>query len=102
MNEDNQFPSQYVLVIAHELLKEPVKHVQYFVDSESEPILTGPGNLVSFFVWGKSRPLSQQMEGYNRHKASFPRTKPANTARPCAGPARSPSSPSVPPKGFRP
>ncbi|EJK60006.1 hypothetical protein THAOC_19715, partial [Thalassiosira oceanica] len=29
-------------------------------------------------------------------------TKPANTARPCAGPARSPSSPSVPPKGFRP
>lgn len=29
MNEDNQFPS-HVLVIAHELLKEPVKHVQYF------------------------------------------------------------------------
>ncbi|EJK59652.1 hypothetical protein THAOC_20091, partial [Thalassiosira oceanica] len=23
------------------------------LDSESEPILTGPGNLVSFFVWGK-------------------------------------------------
>ncbi|EJK66439.1 hypothetical protein THAOC_12643 [Thalassiosira oceanica] len=25
------------------------------IDSESEPILTGPGNLVSFFVWGKSK-----------------------------------------------
>ncbi|EJK64544.1 hypothetical protein THAOC_14714, partial [Thalassiosira oceanica] len=29
------------------------------IDSESEPILTGPGNLVSFFVWGKNRTLAQ-------------------------------------------
>ncbi|EJK55550.1 hypothetical protein THAOC_24710 [Thalassiosira oceanica] len=42
------------------------------VDSESEPILTGPGNLVSFFVWGK-RP---NWTGW------------ANTARPCAGHGR--------------
>ncbi|EJK60295.1 hypothetical protein THAOC_19373, partial [Thalassiosira oceanica] len=71
------------------------------LDSESEPILTGPGIqcLVSFFIWGKNRTLAQLMEGYNRRKASFPRTKPANTARPCAGPARSPLLPSVPPRG---
>ncbi|EJK73467.1 hypothetical protein THAOC_04907, partial [Thalassiosira oceanica] len=33
-----------------------------WIDSESEPILTGPGNLVSFFVWGKNRPLAQLMD----------------------------------------
>ncbi|EJK52608.1 hypothetical protein THAOC_28098 [Thalassiosira oceanica] len=36
-----------------------------------------------------------------RQGAQLDRGRP-NTARPCAGPAGSPSSPSVPPKGFRP
>ncbi|EJK47210.1 hypothetical protein THAOC_34090, partial [Thalassiosira oceanica] len=45
-------------------------------DSESEPILTGPGNLVSFFLWGKDQ-----------------------TARPCVGPGGPPSMPMCAPKG---
>ncbi|EJK76826.1 hypothetical protein THAOC_01390, partial [Thalassiosira oceanica] len=70
-------------------LQYPNIHLRFHLDSESEPILTGPGNLVSFFVDGD--------------KAKGP-TGPgqANTARPCAGPAGSPSLPCVPPKGFRP
>ncbi|EJK69324.1 hypothetical protein THAOC_09426, partial [Thalassiosira oceanica] len=48
------------------------------------------------------RPLSQLMEGAPAQGKGPNWTEPANTARPCAGPAGSPSWPSVPPKGFRP
>ncbi|EJK65591.1 hypothetical protein THAOC_13531, partial [Thalassiosira oceanica] len=57
-------------------------------DSESEPILTGPGNLVSFFDWGKNRTLARQMEGYNRRKASFPRTGAGQHSSPLCWPGR--------------
>ncbi|EJK55453.1 hypothetical protein THAOC_24817 [Thalassiosira oceanica] len=46
------------------------------------------------------RPLAQLMEGAPAQGKGPNWTEPANTARPCAGPAGSPSSPSVPPKGF--
>ncbi|EJK59681.1 hypothetical protein THAOC_20060 [Thalassiosira oceanica] len=41
-----------------------------WIDSESEPILTGPGNLVSFFVWGKT--IQQGSAKFNQ----FPVTNP--------------------------
>ncbi|EJK54345.1 hypothetical protein THAOC_26036 [Thalassiosira oceanica] len=78
--------------------------------SESEPILTGPGIqcLVShFFRLGQKPNVRPNKWKGPQHKARQKARGPtgpgkANTARPCAGPAGSPSSPSVPPKGFRP
>ncbi|EJK44542.1 hypothetical protein THAOC_36908 [Thalassiosira oceanica] len=51
--------------------------------STASTILTGPGNLVSFFVWVRPSKLKGP-----QHKARGPRADQYQTSRPCVGPCR--------------